>query len=596
MLDHLVHIYRQKMLSDPNHIAQSEGDEHWTWQQIQQQVDAIAIALLETEVAIQENIGIFSDNCAQWTWIDLASQAIRAVPVPIYATSTEQQLAYVINDAQIRILFTGNKQQHQSALKIRSQCPSLEYIISIEDLEITDDEHSSTLNAFSTAHHEDIYHEALSARISSADLNDIITLIYTSGTTGEPKGVILDYQNIAAAIEMHQQRIIIDTNDVSLCFLPLSHIFERAWSWYALANGCRVAYCRNPARVMQALTRVKPTVMCAVPRLYEKIYTQIMSQADSASALKKIVFNLAYKIADARFNRQQNKKSPGFFLNIVHRLADKLVFNNIRQALGGNMRILPCGGAALDADINRFFQLSGLNIVSGFGMTETCATVCCRDEISMPLNSCGTALPGVELKLGKDNELLVKAPTVMRGYYNKPEATAATIIDGWLHTGDAAEIIDGCIIITERLKDLMKTSNGKYVAPQHVEGKLVKEQLIEQITIIGDDRQYVSALIVPAFEHLETLATQKGIEYKNRLDLIANSEVIQHFKERIDKVQKELANHEKIKKFTLLAEEFTIAKNELTPTFKVKRKIVLEKFKHEINAMYQNVKNKASRH
>ncbi|CAH0991247.1 Long-chain-fatty-acid--CoA ligase FadD15 [Sinobacterium norvegicum] len=592
--DHLTTVYRHKMSSQGEHIAQSQEGKQWSWQQIQQQADSISLGLLELGCEVQENIGIYADNSAQWSWIDIASMAIRAVPVPAYATHSQDQLAYVIDDAQIRVLFTGNQQQYDAGVALLAQCDSLEYIVAIDDgVFIHHPQHSSLLCDFIAAQRAEPTRALLAQRIDQASLDDIITLIYTSGTTGEPKGVILDYRNISAAIEMHRNRIVIDENDTSLSFLPLSHIFERAWTWYALASNCRVAYCRNPARIQKALVEVKPTVMCAVPRLYEKIYTQVISKAESAPRLKKLIFSLAFKIGNHCFERRNNNQTVGPVATAANTLADKIVFANIRQALGGNIRFMPSGGAALDAGINQFFQVCGLNVISGFGMTETCATVCCRDEVAMPMNSCGTPLPGIELKLGDNNELLIKGPTVMRGYYNKPQETAATLVDGWLKTGDAAKQVDGNIVITERLKDLMKTSNGKYVAPQRVEGKLIKEQLIEQITIIGDERQFVSALIVPAFEDLEKLAKQKGIEYKDRLELISHSDIVLHFKQRIEKMQSELAGYEKVKKFTLLVEEFTIAKNELTPTLKVKRKVILEKFKTEINAMYNSVKKHA---
>ena len=592
---HLVHAYRQHMTEHSGDIIQIQGTQQWNWQQLQHETDLIASALLEENVSEQENIGLFSSNSVEWSWVDIACQSIRAVTVPIYATSTTEQLQYIIDNASVRLLFVGNKQQLKVAQPLLEQCSSLQKIIVLNPLKIEPEHFNQQilpLREFCKNELIQTHQDTLKQRINAANLDDTITIIYTSGTTGQPKGVVLDHRNIAASIALHRSRVWIDKSDLSLSFLPLAHIYERIWTWYALNQNCSVAYCTDPARIQKSLASVRPTIMCSVPRLYEKIYNQVHSKAKSASFLKRIIFNSAIAIGRQIINRQQQQKPINPLLKSLNQLADKMVFCNIRQALGGRIRFMPSAGAALDPNINIFFHAAGINVINGYGMTETCATVCCRDEKFMPFNSCGTAVNGIEVKIGANKELLIKSPTVMRGYYKNPEATAETIIDGWLHTGDAAKIVDGNIIILERIKNLIKTTNGKYIAPQYIESKLIQEQMIDQITVLGDDQQYVSALIVPCFDTLENFAHKKGILYKNRLELVANSEVIKHFKQRIDTLQKELASHEKVKKFTLLSESFSIAKNEITPTFKVKRKVVIENFKKEISAMYHNAKSK----
>lgn len=419
----------------------------------------------------------------------------------------------------------------------------------------------------------------LNQRLADKNLSDLFTMIYTSGTTGEPKGVMLDYANIAHQLHAHDLALPkIDENDVSLSFLPFSHIFERAWVAYVLYRGATVCYLEDTNEVRNALNEVKPTLMCAVPRLYEKMYSAIWDKVNKAPIHRRALFKWAISVG------KKKRKNT-----LSYKLADKLVLNKLRALLGGRIRMMPCGGAKLEPTIGQFFQAIGVNIKLGYGMTETTATVSCWADEQFEPNSIGRLMPNAEVKIGENNEILVRGGMVMRGYYKRPEETALAFTeDGFLKTGDAGEFdAQGNLYITDRIKELMKTSNGKYIAPQYIEGKIGKDKFIEQIAIIADAKKYVSALIVPCFESLEEYAKQLNIKYQDRMELVKHSEIVQLFEKRINELQKELAHFEQIKKFTLLPQAFSVKMEEITPTLKLRRKVILERYRKQIESMYK---------
>ncbi|MBV7298835.1 AMP-dependent synthetase/ligase [Enterovibrio paralichthyis] len=590
---HIVNRIREQVKAQGNKIAlrfqEGNGWGEMSWQQFGERIDAISRALLVSGLSVQDKVGIFSNNCAEWTIADIASLQVRCVPVPIYPTNTPDQAAYILKDASVRILFVGDQSQADAALSVADQCPALEKIVSFDNsVDFKGNALGMHWNTFSETANENVDAE-LHARIADAAMDDLMTLIYTSGTTGEPKGVMLDYGNIAAQIESHDQVLAITDKDVSLAFLPLSHVFERCWSFFVLHHGATNCYLANTHAIRDALHQVQPTVMCAVPRFYEKIYSAVHEKVASSSPVKKGMFRAAVSIGNLMAEITRKGKKPAPWLKSAHRLADKLVLSKLRQLLGGNIKMMPCGGAKLEPAIGRFFHAIGINVKLGYGMTETTATISCWDSGTFDPDSIGMQMPNAEVKIGDNNEILVRGPMVMRGYYNKPKETAETFtVDGFLKTGDAGHIdAQGNLFITDRIKELMKTSGGKYIAPQVIEGKLGKDHFIEQIAVVADARHFVSALIVPCFETLETWAKDLNIKYHDRMELIKHSEVVEMFEKRVEELQKELAKFEQVKKFTLLPAEFSMAQGELTPTLKLRRKVILERYKKQIEAMYK---------
>ncbi|EGD33450.1 long-chain fatty acid--CoA ligase [Capnocytophaga sp. oral taxon 338] len=559
-----------------------------SWRLFNQRVQQIAYALLHHQVDIQENIGIFAPNSPEWTMVDMAAAHLRACAVPIYATNTADQASYIINDANIRILFIGEKEQYEKIQQIKEKCPQLELIVVFNGALVKGIlPFVNTLSQFTTIPNQEIYTEELKKRFSQRNLQDIYTIIYTSGTTGKPKGVLIDYENVAYQLINHDERLTVKEGNVSMSFLPLSHVYERLWLAYVLHKGVINCYLDDTNRVAEALKEVKPHYMCVVPRLLEKIYTKIYENVGKQSLIKRMIFSFATRTAKIHLKQKRKGKRVSFILQELYNFSDKLVFRKLKEALGGNIQMIPCGGALLEPSIGRFFRAIGVNVTLGYGMTETTATVACWD-IKFKLKSVGTVLPNIEVKIGENNEILLKGGSITKGYYNNPEENVkAFTSDGYFRTGDAGYLDkEGNLFITERIKELMKTSNGKYIAPQQIEGKVGKDSFIEQIAIIADARKYVSALIVPNYDALVEYAKSLNLKYKNYSDLIKNSQIVDFFQKRLQNLQQGLAAYEQIKKFTLLTTPFSINNNELTPTLKLKRKNIYKNYFKEIEAMY----------
>ena len=552
------------------------------WSTFQQEIDNISLALIAQNIEIQDKIGIFAHNMPRWSIADFGAMQARVVTVPIYATNTPSQVEYIINNADIKILFVGEQAQMDCAIQIANSCTQLIKIVAMKS--------SINLHNHPLACHWESFIQVdknmteLEARLASKRLDDLFTLIYTSGTTGDPKGVMLDYANLAHQLQSHDQALNIAEQDVSLSFLPLSHIFERAWVAYIFHRGATNCYLEDTNQIRQALVETKPTVMCAVPRFYEKIYAAVLDKVEKAPFIRRALFHWAIQAGEKHYQ----SATPSHWLKWQHKWADKLVLSKLRALLGGQVRMMPCGGAKLEPTIGKFFHSLGVNVKLGYGMTETTATVSCWEDHGFNPNSIGKLMPNAEVKIGENNEILVRGGMVMRGYYKKLEETAnAFTADGFLKTGDAGEMDEhGNLHITDRIKELMKTSNGKYIAPQYIEGKIGKDKFIEQIAIIADAKKYVSALIVPCFDSLEEYAKQLNIKYQDRLELIKHAEIIQMFEKRLHEVQKELASFEQVKKFTLLPQAFTQAMEEITPTLKLRRKVIMQRYREQIEKMY----------
>ncbi|WP_037033437.1 long-chain fatty acid--CoA ligase [Rahnella sp. WP5] len=589
---HLISRFRQQVVARAEQTAFREwspaAESALTWRELGEKVDALSDVLLQEQVGVQERIAICGNNSMAWATADLAILQLRAVTVPVYATNTPAQSAYVLNDADVRILFVVGQKQYDAAVAVRDLCPQLKHILVLDN--------DVDLRGVPIARHVSgvVPRDAALAaerevRVNARDLSDLFTLIYTSGTTGEAKGVMLDYRSMATQLMQHERRLSISEHDVSLCFLPLAHVFERAWSFFVMHCGAQNVFLRETDLVRDALQVIKPTVMCAVPRFYEKVFSAIHDKVSRAGTLKKRLFHWAVGQGKEKFLIERRGERYPFWLAPAHFLADKLVLKKLRDLLGGNLRFLPAAGASLDDNVILFFESLGLKIKYGYGLTETCATVTCWEENDFRFGSVGTALPEIEVRIGEENEIQVRGPTLLRGYFNKPEETAASFTaDGWFKTGDAGKMdAQGNVFITERLKDLMKTSGGKYIAPQRIEGTLVQDRYIEQAAVIADERHFVSALIVPDFDVLNVYAQAHRIDYFNRAGLVKNEQILSLFAHQLREIQHDLAGFEQVKKFVLLTKPFTMEAGELTPTLKLRRKNIFSRYQKEIDQLYQ---------
>ena len=591
---HYVSLFRENIQKYPKKEAlMRKTDASWqpiSWEKLGTITTQLSKALLQQGVAPQQTVGILSQNTPQWTLTDLACLQIRAVTVPIYTSNTAEQALYVMNHAEIKFLFVGDEKQYLKALEVADQCPSLQKIILFDDhIQLREQKYSIHWTDFLALGNNNALDEELQQRIDSRDLSDLFTVIYTSGTTGEPKGVMLTYENLAYQMLGHSQRLEVDNTDSSLSFLPLTHVYERAWTFFCLYKAIVVYYLEDTNLVREALAEVCPTLMCAVPRFYEKIFATVHDKADASSFAKRMLFKLAVKTGRRVLTLKEQNRKPSFLLKKAYNFFDKMVYTKLKAVLGGRIKFMPCGGANLEPSIGRFFQSIGINVKLGYGMTETTATVSCWGDNRFNLQSVGTLMPNVQVRIGEDNEILVKGGMVMKGYYKNPEETAKAFTpDGFLRTGDAGKIDENNnLFITERIKELMKTSNGKYIAPQLIEGKVGKYNLIEQIAVIADGKKFVSALIVPNYEMLSQAFKDLNIKYKNTADLIKHSQVIEYIGKQLQKFQSDLPDYEQIKKFTLLPTAFSIERNEITPTLKLRRKVIYANYSREIEAMYR---------
>jgi long-chain acyl-CoA synthetase len=591
--NHLADVFTQRIENYGDRTAlryrAADGWRDISWRALGEQAQALANALVDAGVGAGDRVGIWSGNRPEWTLADLGCLRACAVSVPIYSTSTARQAAYIVDDAEVGILFVGAHAQYEKAKSLLGSCLSLRLIV-ICDPAVAADVPEAVAFAEFVARGRAAGHDAeLEARLSRSSPDDLVTLIYTSGTTGEPKGVMLAHAGFLATTGFHDRRLPeTGEQDVSLCFLPLAHVFERAWTYYALHRGMTVCYCDDPAKVIEVLQEVRPTVMCAVPRFYEKVYAAVFDRLESASPLRRRLFTWAIAVGGEAARRKREEQPLSAALWLRHALADRLVLRKLRAIVGGRMRFSALGGAPLSQEIEEFFHAAGIFVICGYGLTETTATVSCHETRHFRPGTVGRPLPGVEVKISEAGEVLVRGLTVMKGYYRKPKETAEAFADGWLRTGDAGVLEeDGCLRITERLKDLIKTSGGKYVAPQLIESTLGADHYVEQIAVIGEGRKFVSALIVPAFDALERWAQGEAISFADRVQLVADPRVVEFYRRRLDERSADLASYERIVRFTLLPEALTVEGGEITPTLKVRRKAAAEKHRGAIDAMYE---------
>ncbi|MBD0777931.1 long-chain fatty acid--CoA ligase [Maribacter sp. ANRC-HE7] len=560
-----------------------------SWLDFEDRIERLSKGLLNFGVSEQQNIAIFAENMPNWIIADIAIMRVKAVTIPIYATNSKKETEYIIHDAKVSLLFVGNQNEYDKAYELLETSNYLKLIVALTNtIKLQPSKKSIYLEDFVAFEPSEQIDLELQKRYDEHELTDLASIIYTSGTTGEPKGVMLDYTNFGSSLEAHDFELDVSEKDVSLSFLPLSHVYERSWVFFCLYKGIEIYFNQDPKKIAEVLKEVKPTLMCTVPRIFEKIFAAIQEKRKEASPTKMKLASWALGIGNDYYNKHKRlaKKVP-LALKIKYKIADKLVLGKLRDVFGGRIKFMPCGGAPLAADLVSFFHSFGLNIKCGYGLTETTATVTLFGDAHFEFNSAGKPIEGTQIKIADNNEILVKGPGVMKGYYKKPEATAQVFKDGWLCTGDAGKIdAKGNLVITDRIKDLMKTSGGKYIAPQKLETALISDSFIEQIAVIGDQQKYVTALAVPSFENLKKYALEHKITFKDIEELIAHNQIVELFEKRFEELQKEFSKFEKIKKFTLLPKEFTIDAGEITATLKLKRKVIQKKYKELIDNMY----------
>ena len=543
-----------------------------TWNQFSQTVRQVANALIELGVQEEENIGIFSQNKPECLYVDFGAFANRAVTIPLYATSSPAQAQYIINDAQIRYIFVGEQFQYDAAFSVFGFCQSLQQLIIFDRAVVRDprDMTSIYFDEFLETGKGLPNNDIVEERTSRASDDDLANILYTSGTTGEPKGVMLHHSNYMEAFRIHDIRLVdMSDQDISMNFLPLTHVFEKAWTYLCIHKGVQICINLRPVDIQTTIKEIRPTLMCSVPRFWEKVYAGVQEKIAQETGLKKAMMLDAIKVGKIHnIDYLRKGKTPPLMNQLKYKFYEKTVYALLKKTIGiENGNFFPTAGAAVPDEICEFVHSVGINMLVGYGLTESTATVSCFLNQGYEIGSVGTVMPDVEVKIGEENEILLRGKTITKGYYKKAEATAAAIDkDGWFHTGDAGYLKGDQLYLTERIKDLFKTSNGKYVSPQALETKLAIDRYIDQIAIIADQRKFVSALIVPVYGFVKDYAKEKGIEYKDMEELLQHPKVLGLFRARIDTLQQQFAHYEQVKRFTLLPEPFSMERGELTTT------------------------------
>lgn len=564
-----------------------------TWNGFADLVDKTARAFVKLGVKIQENVGVFSQNKPECLYVDFGAFKDRIVTVPLYATSSEAQVHYIVEDAGIRFLFVGEQYQYDVAYRVQGLCRSLKKII-IFDPEVKraeGDNNSIYFSEFLQMGEKEECQPEVDKRVSESSLDDLANILYTSGTTGDSKGVMLHHSNYDVAFKGHNARLTsLGENDVVMNFLPFTHIFERAWSYYCLYKGCMLCINLRPQDIQKTIKEVRPTAMCSVPRFWEKVYAGVQEKINETTGLKKSLMLDALRVGrEHNITYLMNGKTPPSLLHMKYKFYEKTIYSLLKKTIGiENGNFFPTAGAAIPEKVAEFVHSVGINMIAGYGLTESTATVSCEWIGDFRLGAVGRVLDGVEVRIGENNEIQLRGGTITKGYYKKEAITQQAFTeDGWFRTGDAGYMKDGFLYLTDRIKDLFKTSNGKYIAPQAIETKLVVDRYIDQVTIIADQRKFVSALIVPEYSQVEKFAQEHHIAFGSRKELLENPQIIELFRLRIDTLQQEFAHYEQVKRFTLLPEPFSMERGELTNTLKLKRAVVARNYKDIIDKMYE---------
>ena len=572
------------------------GSKSWktvSWKQFSLRVMQVSNALIHLGVKPQESIGVFAQNCVQYLYADFGAYGVRAITIPFYATCSEQQIKYMIHDAQVRILFVGEQEQFEKARRIFALCPSLERVI-IFDRSVQIGEQDSFALYFEDfiALGEDLSHQTeVEERWAAANDEDICNILYTSGTTGDSKGVVLTYGQYHAAMIANYQCVPIRETDRVMDFLPITHIFERGWLYLCLTVGAHIIINTYPKEIQESMREMHPTCMCAVPRFWEKMYIAVKEKIDNSNPLQKKLFNRALAVGKKyNIDYLSHGKRPPRALSIEYEMYNKTVMALVRKQIGlEKAHIFPTAGAYVSPEVEMFTHSIGICMQVGYGLTESLATVSC-DHVDKPytIGSVGRPIEGIEIKIGENSEILLKGPTITSGYYQREHINEVAFDeDGFFHTGDAGYLKDGELYLTERIKDLFKTSNGKYVAPQMIEAMMLVDKYIDQAVIIADQRKFVSALIVPEFRLLEEYAHDHGIAFNSREEICGDARIVKMMLDRILTLQQSLAHYEQVKRITLVPHHFTMERGELTNTLKIKRPAINKNYKDIINKMYE---------
>lgn len=572
------------------------GSDKWqsvSWNQFSLRVKQVSNALLNIGAKPHDKIAVFSQNCVHYLYTDFGAYGIKVCSIPFYATSSEQQIQYMINDGQVRFLFVGEQDQYDKAHRVFALCPSLERII-IFDSSVRISTHDPAALYFKDFIKlgENLPRQTeVEALYQSASMDDMANILYTSGTTGDSKGVMLTYGQYDAALRANDEVVPVSEKDRVINFLPFTHIFERGWSYLCLSEGARLFINTYPHEIQESMREVHPTCMCSVPRFWEKVYIAVKAKMDEAGPVQKKLFYHALAVGRKRnIEYIANGKRPPLTLELEYKIINKTILSMVRKQLGlEHPNIFPTAGAYVSPEVEEFVLSIGIGMVVGYGLTESLATVSCVHlDKKFTIGSVGRPISSIQIKIGEDNEILLKGPTITKGYYHR-DTTNAKVFDeeGFFRTGDAGYMKDGELFLTERIKDLFKTSNGKYIAPQQVEALLLVDKFIDQVAVIADQRKFVSALVVPEFRLVEEWAREHHIAFGSREDLCANEQVKKMLQERVNTLQQQLAYYEQIKRITLLPHHFSMESGELTNTLKIRRPIINKNYQAEIDKMYE---------
>ena len=572
------------------------GSDKWqsvSWNQFSLRVKQVSNALLNIGAKPHDKIAVFSQNCVHYLYTDFGAYGIKVCSIPFYATSSEQQIQYMINDGQVRFLFVGEQDQYDKAHRVFALCPSLERII-IFDSSVRISTHDPAALYFKDFIKlgENLPRQTeVEALYQSASMDDMANILYTSGTTGDSKGVMLTYGQYDVALRANDEVVPVSEKDRVINFLPFTHIFERGWAYLCLSEGAQLFINTYPHEIQESMRQVHPTCMCSVPRFWEKVYIAVKAKMDEAGSVQKKLFYHALAVGRKRnIEYIANGKRPPLTLELEYKIINKTILSMVRKQLGlEHPNIFPTAGAYVSPEVEEFILSVGIGMVVGYGLTESLATVSCVHlDKRFTIGSVGRPISSIQIKIGEDNEILLKGPTITKGYYHR-DTTNAKVFDeeGFFHTGDAGYMKDGELFLTERIKDLFKTSNGKYIAPQQVESLLLVDKFIDQVAVIADQRKFVSALIVPEFRLVEDWAREHHIAFGSREDLCANEQVKKMLQERINTLQQQLAYYEQIKRITLLPHHFSMESGELTNTLKIRRPIINKNYQAEIDKMYE---------
>ena len=576
----------------PDHLRVKRGGE-WratTSDEFKAAVEELSMGLRALGVAKGDRVAILSENRPEWAFADLAALTAAVVDVPIYATLLPPQVLYLLNDSEARICFVSSHAQARKVLEVRGQAKALEHVVLFDETPLAG---TMSLAALRDKGREALARDpgAVRARAAEVQPEDLATFIYTSGTTGDPKGVMLTHGNLVSnVLSAGAPFAELGPADTALSFLPLCHVFERMGGYYMMLHlGVTIAYAESVEKVPENMLEVRPSLMLSVPRLYEKIYARVHEKVAADSKARQAIFRWGLSVGREMFRHRVLGTPPGPALRAKAALAQALVFKKIQARTGGRLRIFISGGAPLSREIALFFGAVGLPILEGYGLTETSPVITVNTPQRLKPGTVGPPIDGVEVKIAFDGEILTRGPHVMKGYYRKPEATAEAIDkDRFFHTGDIGVIDqDGFLVITDRKKDILVTSGGKNIAPQPIENRLKANPFIAEVVMVGNQRHFPAALVVPNFEALEKWARAKGLPTESHEALVARSEVKEHYAREIERLSGDLAPFERIKKIVVLAHEFTLEAGELTPTLKVKRRVVEKKYKDVIDRLYE---------